>query len=92
MRKDGAVKIMDPPIKGLMERFPAMEVLAEAKETGKHTVAEVQEVGLRGRKAILGWWRSLPNNGVRAALAAGVGLVLGSIPVLILISRRHHTP
>lgn len=92
MREDGAAKIMDPPTNGLMERFPAMEVLAEAKEGGKQTIAEVREVSLRGRKAVTRWWRALPNNEVRAAIAAGVGLVIGLIPVLILISRRHQTP
>ena len=92
MSKDGAIKVMGPPTKAVMEKFPAMEMLAEAKDTGKHAIAEAREMSLRTRKTVIGWWRALPNAGIRAAVAAGVGLVIGMIPVLFIFSWRRHAP
>src|SRR5215831_14874246 len=92
MSKEGALKVMDPPIKALMDRLPSAEVLAEVKDTGEQAVAEVRQISLRAGKTITKWWRALPNNGVRAGIAAGIGLVIGLIPVLSLLYRRRHAP
>ena len=92
MNKDGAVKIMDPPTKAVMEKFPAMEMLADVKEGGKQAVAEAREVSLRTTKTITSWWRRLPNKEMRAGVAAGIGLMLGMIPVLFVLYRRRTAP
>jgi hypothetical protein len=92
MSNDGAVKIMDPPPNVVVEKLPAMEMLAEVKHTSKQAIAEAKDVSLRTGKTVVAWWRGLPNNEVRAAVAAGVGLVLGMIPVLFILSRRRNAP
>jgi hypothetical protein len=92
MSKDG-VKVMNPPTKTLVEKLPSIEILDEVKDTGKQAVAEVRRFSLRTRKTIKGWWRGLPNDGVRAAIVAGVGMVISLIPVLAVIYyRRRNAP
>ena len=82
MSKEGALKVMEPPMKALMDRMPSAETLAEVKETGEQTVAEVRQISLRTGETITKWWRALPNNRVRAGVAAGIGLVIGLIAML----------
>lgn len=92
MSNDGAVKIMDQPPNVLVEKLPTMEMLAEVKHTSKQAIAEAKDVSLRTKNTVTTWWRALPNNETRAAVAAGVGLVLGMIPVLFVLSRRRNAP
>jgi hypothetical protein len=66
----------------------AKAVFAGAKDTGRHTITEAEEVGLRTSKAVKGWWKGLPNDGARAGIVAGTALVIGLIPALVIIVRR----
>jgi hypothetical protein len=92
MSKEGALKVMEPPMKALMDRMPSTETLAEVKETGEQAVAEVRQISLRASKTITRWWRALPNNGARAGVVAGFGFVIGLIAMLpFFFGRRSAT-
>jgi hypothetical protein len=92
MSKDGALQVMDPPTKTLAEKLPSIEMFDEVKDTSKQAVAEVRKIGLRTGKTISDWWRGLPNDGVRAAIVAGFGVVISLIPALVVIYRRRNAP
>jgi hypothetical protein len=92
MSKDGALQVMDPPTKTLTDTLPPVELLDEVKDTSKRAITEVKQISLHTGKTIKGWWFALPNDGVRAAIVAGFGVVISSIPVLVAFYRRRNAP
>ncbi|HEU5370498.1 MAG TPA: hypothetical protein VFU69_18645 [Ktedonobacterales bacterium] len=92
MSKDGALQVMDPPTNTLKDTLPPVEILDEVKDISKQAITEVNQISLRTGKTIKGWWLALPNDGVRAAIVAGFGVVISLIPVLVAIYRRRNAP
>lgn len=89
MSKPAVLETLDPQkvTKVVTDALPKVEILADAKNREERLSKAILACGSRARA----WWRSLPNDGVRAAIPlTAVLLVAGVITGLVVGYARRH--